>query len=75
MSEDPEFSKDPTMPFFDAYPAPWSIKDDSVVDAGGDDIIVFADDDAQEKILWQGVVDAVNANARLEQALRMARAL
>lgn len=62
------------IPFHIAYPAPWSIKDDNVIDAAGDTVTCFDDEDAEEVIFWQGIVTAVNSHARIEQALRLARA-
>ncbi len=68
MSETP-------LPFLEAYPAPWRIQGVEIVDRDGCYVIGIEDEDAEDKIFWQGIVTAVNSHARLESALRMARAL
>lgn len=62
-------------PFHEAYPAPWRINGDEILDRDGCCVNTIEADDAEELVFWQGVVDAVNSNARLEGALRLARAL
>jgi hypothetical protein len=63
------------IPFHVAYSAPWRIQAHDVVDADGDVVTTFDADDADEVVFWQGIIDAVNASARLERALRHARAM
>jgi hypothetical protein len=58
--------------FHDRYPAPWRIDGDDVLDAGDCSVMTFGQDDLA---FWQGIVEAVNSSARLESALRLARAL
>jgi hypothetical protein len=61
-------------PFYEAYPAPWRIADGEILDRDGCNVNTFEGDDAEEIVFWQGIVDAVNSQARLESALRLARA-
>lgn len=63
-------------PFHELYPAPWRIEGDCLLDADGDVIIQFADEE-EEIDLWQGIVDAVNAQdiVRRGRVMQAARAL
>ena len=67
-------SERPT-PFHEAYPAPWRIEGDDILDRDGCCVNSFESDDADEMEFWRGVVEAVNSSARIENAQRMARAL
>lgn len=62
-------------PFHEAYPAPWRIHGSEILDRDGRRLNTFEGDNAEEVMFWQGIVDAVNASARLDNALRLARAL
>jgi hypothetical protein len=66
---------DAPAPFLEAYPAPWRIQGTEIVDADGCQVIGIEDDTPDDVVFWQGIVDAVNSSARLESALRLARAL
>jgi hypothetical protein len=63
--------------FHIAFPAPWSICGDEVLDADGDALCAFDDEDAEELTFWQGIVDAVNLQdaARRERVMQAARAM
>jgi hypothetical protein len=63
------------VPFHEAYPAPWRIQGNEIVDCDGCNVNTFEGDDAEELVFWQGIVDAVNSSSRIENALRQARAL
>ncbi len=63
------------LAFETAYPAPWRISGDDVIDADGDVVCTFEASDADEVVFWHGIVDAVNDRARLANAMRLARAL
>ncbi|ULK98880.1 hypothetical protein [Bradyrhizobium sp. I71] len=62
-------------PFHEAYPAPWRIEGNEILDRDGCNVSTFEGDDAEELVFWQGIVDAVNSHARIESALRLARAM
>ena len=62
-------------PFHEAYPAPWRIEGHEILDRNSRRLNTFEGDNADEIVFWQGIVDAVNSSARLENALRLARAI
>lgn len=65
------------LTFREVYPAPWRIEGDDVLDADGDEVVCFDDEDAGEVAFWQGIIDAVNAQdlARRARVIQAARAL
>lgn len=62
-------------PFHQAYPAPWRIEGNEIFDRDNCRLNTIEGDNAEELVFWQGIVDAVNSSARLEGALRLARAI
>lgn len=63
---------DPT-PFAKAYPAPWRILGDDVVDADGGTIRGFDVDNPDELAFWRGIVLAVNIRETLIEELQHTR--
>jgi hypothetical protein len=51
------------MDFRKAFPAPWQIQGDQIVDGRGETVNTFESDDAGEVEFWNGIIEAINARA------------